>query len=212
MIAKRWGEIQSCVATAREGAPLAAASVTVVAACKGQTEAALDEALTLGVTDFGENRVQEAERHWATRRARLHFIGALQSNKAEEAVALFDYIHSLDRESLCDALARAMEKQGRRVGCFIQVNTGEEPQKSGVLPGVLPSLLAYARKLELPVVGLMCVPPAEALKASHFAFLHLLAREHGLQGLSMGMSDDYPLAIRFGATHVRIGTALFGPR
>jgi hypothetical protein len=141
---------------------------------------------------------------------RLHLVGQLQSNKAEDAVALFDVIHSVDRPSLVTALARAMERTGRRPDCFVQVDIGEEPQKGGCAISDLPALLASAR--DLPIVGLMCVPPASVESAPYFALLARIARDHGLAGLSMGMSDDFETAVTIGATHVRVGSALFGAR
>src|SRR3546814_403854 len=142
----------------------------------------------------------------------LHLIGQLQSNKADEAVALFDAIHSVDRVSLVTALARAMDKAGRRPACFVQVNIGAEEQKGGVAIADLPALLAEARGAELPIAGLMCLPPAAVEPAPYFALLARLARDEGVAGLSMGMSSDYPTAVTLGATHVRVGTALFGTR
>ena len=142
----------------------------------------------------------------------LHLVGQLQSNKADEAVALFDAIHSVDRPSLVAALARAMDKAGRRPACFVQVNIGDEAQKGGCPVADLPALLAEARAADLPVQGLMCVPPLELEPAPYFALLAKLARDHGLAGLSMGMSGDFETAVTIGATHVRVGTALFGMR
>lgn len=166
---------------------------------------------------FGENRVQEAQAKWpALREAHgeiaLHLVGQLQSNKAEEAVTLFDCIHSLDRPSLLAALARAMDKTGRRPDLFVQVNIGAEEQKGGCAIPDLPALLAEARSAELPVIGLMCVPPAGIEPAPFFALLDKLASDHGLAGRSMGMSDDFETAVMLGATHVRVGSALFGAR
>uniref|UniRef100_UPI0025FD1F12 YggS family pyridoxal phosphate-dependent enzyme n=1 Tax=Novosphingobium sp. UBA1939 TaxID=1946982 RepID=UPI0025FD1F12 len=166
---------------------------------------------------FGENRVQEAQAKWpALREAHpaiaLHLVGQLQSNKAEDAVRLFDCIHSLDRPSLVSALARAMDKVGRRLPCFVQVNIGEEEQKGGCAIADLPALLTEARTADLPLAGLMCVPPAGIEPAPFFALLDKLADDHGLSGRSMGMSDDFETAILLGATHVRIGSALFGAR
>lgn len=174
-------------------------------------------ALTLGVTEFGENRVQEAQEKWpalkaASPQVRLHLIGPLQSNKAAEAVALFDVIQTVDRPSLLAALAKEMAKQQRQPQLLVQVNTGEEPQKAGVAPKELPDLLAEAARLGLSITGLMCVPPHEQHPAPHFALLRKLAERHGLTELSMGMSGDMETAIRLGATMVRVGTALFGPR
>ena len=142
----------------------------------------------------------------------LHLIGQLQSNKAEDAVALFDAIHSLDRPSLVKALAKAMDKRDRRVPCFVQVDVGEEDQKGGCPVAELPALLEQARDADIPVAGLMCIPPWRSKPRPFFAFLDKLARDHGLDGRSMGMSGDYETAVRLGATHVRVGTALFGAR
>ena len=166
---------------------------------------------------FGENRVQEAQAKWPALRAaqpgiELHLVGQLQSNKADDAVALFDCIHSLDRPSLVTALARAMDKAGRRVPCFVQVNIGGEEQKGGCVIADLPALLAEARAAELPLAGLMCVPPVGIEPAPFFALLDKLAGDSGLTGRSMGMSDDFETAIMLGATHVRVGSALFGAR
>ena len=166
---------------------------------------------------FGENRVQETASKWPPLRElvpdlELHLVGQLQSNKAEEAVRLFDVIHSLDRPSLLHALARAMDKVGRHLPCFIQVNLAGEEQKGGCAPAELPALLDAARLANVPVIGLMTVPPVDREPAPWFALLAKIADDHGLAGLSMGMSDDYPTAVRIGATHIRVGTALFGPR
>ena len=166
---------------------------------------------------FGENRVQEAQAHWAARRdaiagLELRLIGPLQTNKAVDAVALFDVIETLDRLKLADALAAAGEKAGRVVRVLVQVNTGAEPQKAGVLPGEADALIARARALGLGVEGLMCIPPPDEAAGPHFALLRRIARRNGLEVLSMGMSGDFETAIRFGATHVRVGSALFGER
>ena len=166
---------------------------------------------------FGENRVQEAQDKWPALKERfpdieLHLVGQLQSNKAEDAVALFDCIHSLDRSSLVGALARAMDKAGKQVPLFVQVNIGAEEQKGGCAIAELPALLAEARAANLPVIGLMCVPPLDTEPAPFFAFLAQLADDHGLEKLSMGMSGDFETAIMLGATHVRVGSALFGER
>ena len=166
---------------------------------------------------FGENRVQEAQEKWPKLReqypdVKLHLIGQLQSNKAEEAVVLFDCIHGLDRTSLLRALAKAMDKADRRVPCFIQVNVGEEEQKGGCAVADLPDLIAQARGADIPVAGLMCIPPFDIEPAPFFALLAKLAADNGLAGLSMGMSGDYETAVMLGATHVRVGTALFGAR
>lgn len=191
--------------------------VTLVAVSKTHPVEAIVPLIEAGQRTFGENRVQEAQAKWPALRERfpgveLHLVGRLQSNKADEAVALFDAIHSLDRSSLVAALARAMDKSGRRVPCFVQVNIGEEPQKGGVAIAELTALLAEARDADIPLAGLMCVPPLGIEPAPFFAFLDKLARDHGLAGRSMGMSGDFETAIMLGATHVRIGTALFGER
>lgn len=166
---------------------------------------------------FGENRVQEAQAKWPElmdeyEGLRLHLVGQLQSNKAEEAVRLFDCIHSLDRPSLVSALGKAMDKAGRRVPCFVQVNIGEEEQKGGCPIADVPALLASAREADIPVIGLMCVPPLGIEPAPFFALLAKMAAENGLDRLSMGMSDDFETAVMLGATHVRVGSALFGER
>lgn len=193
------------------------ADITLVAVSKTQSTEAIRPLIAAGQRHFGENRVQEAQAKWPQLRAEspditLHLIGQLQSNKAADAVELFDVIHSLDRPSLVAALARAMEAQGRAVPCFIQVNIGDEPQKGGCAIADLTALLAEARDAGIPIAGLMCVPPADVEAAPYFALLAKLAREHGLGELSMGMSGDYETAIMLGATHVRVGTALFGTR
>jgi pyridoxal phosphate enzyme (YggS family) len=189
----------------------------LIAASKTQPTPALEEAIKLGITHFGENRVQEAAEKWPSLKARypniqLHLIGPLQSNKAREAVALFDVIHTIDRSKIADALAAEMKRQNKHPRLLIQVNTGEEPQKSGVTPKEFPALLDHCRALGLPIVGLMCVPPTEQNPAPHFALLHKMAAENSLAELSMGMSGDFEMAIRLGATMVRVGTALFGER
>ena len=191
------------------------AEVTLVAVSKTHPADAIAPLIAAGQTDFGENRVQEAEAKWPalkTEAVRLHLVGRLQSNKAEDAVALFDSIHSVDRPSLVEALARAMDKLGKRPPCFVQVNIGDEAQKGGCAVADLPALLGTARDAGLPVAGLMCLPPAGMEAAPWFALLAKLARRHGVAGLSMGMSADYESAVMIGATHVRVGTALFGER
>ena len=191
--------------------------VTLVAVSKTQPAEAIVPLIEAGQRVFGENRVQEAQAKWPALRERypqveLHLVGQLQSNKADDAVALFDAIHSLDRPSLVAALARAMDKAGRRVPCFVQVNIGAEEQKGGCAIRELPTLLAEARAAEIPLAGLMCVPPLGIEPAPFFALLDKLARDNGLDGRSMGMSSDFETAIMLGATHVRVGTALFGER
>jgi pyridoxal phosphate enzyme (YggS family) len=194
-----------------------AGDVTLIAVSKTHSQEAIRPLIEAGQRHFGENRVQEAQSKWPTLKSEtpglvLHLIGRLQSNKAEEAVALFDVVHSLDRPSLVDALSGAAHKAGRFPDCFIQVNIGEEPQKGGCTPQDLPHLLSQARDAGLPVVGLMAIPPAKVEPAPYFALLARFARRHGLSGLSMGMSADFDTAVTIGATHVRVGTALFGER
>lgn len=213
----RLAAIHARIATAARAARRDPAGVTLVAVSKTQDAAAIRPLLATGHRDFGENRVQEAQAKWPALRdefegVRLHLVGQLQSNKAADAVALADAIHSVDRASLVAALARAMEASGRRPDCFVQVNIGEEEQKGGCAIGALPALLAEARAADLPVAGLMCVPPAGIEPAPYFALLAKIARDSGMAGLSMGMSDDVEQAVMLGATHVRVGSALFGPR
>lgn len=191
--------------------------VTLVAVSKTHGAEAIAPLIAAGQLDFGENRLQEAAEKWPQLKEehpglRLHFVGQLQSNKAEEAVALFDAIHSVDRPSLVRALAKGIEKTGRRPECFLQVNIGDEPQKGGCAVADLPDLLEEARAAGPPLAGLMCLPPADVEPAPYFALLAKLALRHGLAGLSMGMSGDYETAVAIGATHVRVGTALFGER
>jgi len=213
----RLAAIRAAIAHSARNAGRDPAAIDLIAVSKTHDAAAIRPLIAAGHRLFGENRVQEAQEKWPalideTPGIRLHLVGQLQSNKAEAAVALFDAIHSLDRSSLVAALAKAMEKTGRRPDCFIQVNIGDEPQKGGCAIAELPSLLAEARAAALPVAGLMCVPPAGIEPAPFFALLAELARRHGLSGLSMGMSDDFETAVMLGATHVRIGSALFGAR
>lgn len=191
--------------------------VTLIAVSKTHPAEAIEPLLDAGQRDFGENRVQEAQAKWPELRARfpearLHLVGRLQSNKAADAVALFDAVHSVDRPSLVRALAQAMEKSGRRPDCFLQVNIGQEPQKGGCAVAGLPALVDSARAAKLPLAGLMGLPPAGVEPAPYFALLAKLARRHGVAGLSMGMSSDIEAAVMTGATHVRVGTALFGER
>ncbi len=193
------------------------ADVTLIAVSKTHSPERIVPLLETGLRVFGENRVQEAQGKWPELRERfpdveLHAIGQLQSNKADDAVALFDVIHSLDRSSLLKALAKAMDKADRRVPCFVQVNIGDEDQKGGCPIGEVPAFLAKVRDADVPVAGLMCLPPADTEPAPFFALLAKLARDNGVEGLSMGMSGDYETAVQLGATHVRVGTALFGPR
>ncbi len=191
--------------------------ITLIAVSKTHAAEKITPLLEIGHRVFGENRVQEAQDKWPELLelypdTKLHLIGQLQSNKAEDAVELFDCIHALDRRSLLKALAKAMDKAGKRVPCFIQVNIGDEEQKGGCPIKQLPDFLAKVRETEIPVAGLMCIPPADIEPAPFFALLAKLADDNGLSGLSMGMSGDYPTAVQLGATHIRAGTALFGKR
>jgi pyridoxal phosphate enzyme (YggS family) len=221
--AERLGEVRAAIAKAALSAGRAANAVTLIAVSKTYGREAILPLIEAGQRIFGENRVQEAEAKWAQPEGGaplkeaapgigLHLIGRLQSNKVEEAVRLFDSIHSVDRPSLVDALAKAMAKIGRRPDCFLQVNIGDEPQKGGCPVRDLPALMEQARTAGLPVAGLMCIPPAGVEPAPYFALLAKLKRRHDVAGLSMGMSADYEIAVMLGATHVRVGTALFGAR
>lgn len=213
----RLSDIQTRIAKAAGIAGRKPDDVTLIAVSKTHDADAVRPLIAAGQRVFGENRVQEAEAKWPAVRAEapdiaLHLIGQLQSNKAEEAVRLFDAIHGVDRPSLVDALGKAMDRAGKRPDCFIQVNIGAEEQKGGCAIADLLALLDRARAAGLPVAGLMCIPPADLEPAPYFALLAKLAREHGLGGLSMGMSADFETAVTLGATHVRVGTALFGDR
>nr|WP_312449341.1 YggS family pyridoxal phosphate-dependent enzyme [Brevundimonas naejangsanensis] len=217
-IAERFDQVRGRIVEAAMAAGRDPASVVLTAVSKTQGPEALQAALDAGQRVFGENRVQEAQGHWAARRAalpdlELRLIGPLQTNKALEAVELFDVIETLDRERLAAALAAAMARTGRRPRVLVQVNTGAEPQKAGVLPDDADALIAAARdQYGLKVEGVMCIPPVEDDPARHFALLAAVAARNGLGVLSMGMSGDYQTAIAAGATHVRVGSALFGER
>jgi PLP dependent protein len=210
-------DINTQIASSAKIARRQAVDVELIAVSKTRSAEQIMPLLVAGHRAFGENRVQEAAAKWPVLRAafpdtRLHLIGQLQSNKADEAVALFDYIHSLDRPSLVSALGKAMRAANRAIPCFVQVNIGDEPQKGGCPVAALPDLLAAAEAEKIELVGLMCLPPADIEPAPFFALLAELAARHGLTGLSMGMSDDFATAIMLGATHIRVGTALFGER
>ncbi|MEY4239473.1 MAG: hypothetical protein RL339_2074 [Pseudomonadota bacterium] len=210
-------DIHARIARAAQIAGRKAEEVTLVAVSKTHPAERIAPLIAAGQRVFGENRVQEAADKWPALRETngdivLHLVGQLQSNKAEDAVRLFDCIHSVDRSSLVTALGKAMDKAGRQVPCFVQVNIGAEEQKGGCAIADLPALLAEARAAELPVIGLMCVPPLGIEPAPFFALLDKLARDHGLAGRSMGMSDDFETATMLGATHIRVGSALFGAR
>lgn len=213
----RLDAVRTRIAAAARLAGRSPGEVTLIAVSKMHGPEAIAPLLEAGHRDFGENRVQEAAAKWLTLKqryadVRLHLVGQLQSNKAEQAAALFHAIHSVDRPSLVEALARAMERAGRAPACFIQVNLAGETQKGGCGVAELPGLIETARTAGLPVAGLMCLPPADREPAPWFALLRELARRHDLPGLSMGMSGDYESAVVIGATHVRVGTALFGAR
>ena len=215
--ARALADIRARIAAAASLAGRRASDVTLVAVSKTYGAEAILPLIAAGQSVFGENRVQEAQAKWpalieAHPGTRLHLVGQLQSNKADDAVRLFDCIHSLDRVSLVGPLARAMDKAGRQVPCFVQVNIGAEEQKGGCAIADVPELLAQARGAGLPVIGLMCVPPLGVEAAPYFALLARLADDNGLAGLSMGMSDDFETAIQLGASHVRVGSALFGAR
>lgn len=190
---------------------------TLIAVSKKQSADRIDAALAAGQRVFGENRVQEAQERWMPRRAaypdlRLHLIGPLQTNKARDAVALFDVIHTLDRVRLADVLRDEMQRQNRHLPCLIQVNSGNEQQKSGVTAASLPSLLAHCGDIGITVTGLMCIPPVDEPPAKHFMLLKDLAAQSHLHDLSMGMSNDYAEAAALGATYIRVGSAVFGSR
>ena len=214
----RLAAVRARLAASAEAAKRALASIHLVAITKTFGPEHIQPVLDAGHRIFGENRVQEAKGKWPALRERyadieLHLVGALQSNKAKEAVQLFDAIHSVDRPKIAEAIAQEMERQGRRLQLFIQVNTGEEAQKAGVMPKETAALLGFCREnLKLDIAGLMCIPPLEEEPGVHFAFLAKLARELGLTQLSMGMSADFETAVAFGATHVRIGSQIFGER
>jgi pyridoxal phosphate enzyme (YggS family) len=217
-IAANLAAVNERIAAAAQAAGRRPQSVSLVAVGKTHPAAAVRAALAAGHRLFGENRVQEAQAKYPLLREAfpdlvLHLIGPLQTNKARDAVALFDVVETVDRPRLAAALAAEMARSGRRLPCFIEVNTGEEPQKAGVSPAAADAFIGECRdRLGLPIIGLMCVPPEHEAPAPHFALLREIARRNGLDGLSMGMSADFETAIRFGATHVRVGTAIFGAR
>jgi len=217
-IAANLATVRSRIAAAAQAAGLSGDAVTLVAVSKTHPIESVRAALAAGQRVFGENRVQEALAKYAPLRREfpdlvLHLIGPLQTNKVRDAVAHFDVIETVDRPRLAEALAREMARTGRRPLCLAEVNTGEEPQKAGVLPDAADGFIADCRdRLGLPIVGLMCIPPHEEPPELHFALLREIARRNHLDVLSMGMSGDYEIAIRFGATHVRVGTAIFGAR
>lgn len=218
VIAANLAAVRERIDAAARAAGRAPDSVTLVAVSKTHSAATVREALAAGHRVFGENRVQEAQAKYPAMREKfpdlaLHLIGPLQTNKLRDALAIFDVIESVDRPRLAQALAKEMDHGGRRLPCLVEVNTGEEPQKAGIMPAEADKFIAECRdRLGLPVIGLMCVPPLDEEPAPHFALLREIARRHELGVLSMGMSADFEKAIRFGATHVRVGTAIFGAR
>ena len=210
-------EIEARVQAACERVGRARESVTLIAVSKVQPLERVEEVLQAGHRVFGENRVQEAEGKWPAFQEKfgkvdLHLIGPLQTNKARAAMELFDTIQTLDREKLATTIARLAQEMGKCPGLFIQVNTGEEDQKAGVLPRESDGFIEMVRKLDLPLKGLMCIPPVEEEPSLHFALLRKIAERNGIEGLSMGMSSDFETAIGLGATHIRVGSAIFGER
>ena len=210
-------DIQTRIAAALSEAGRAADDVTLIAVSKVQPADRVDAVLQAGHRVFGENRVQEAQGRWPEFTDRydgisLHLIGPLQTNKARAAVEMFDAIHTLDRPKLATTLARLAQERGECPEVFVQVNTGEEPQKAGCLPADVDAFVAEVRALDLPLAGLMCIPPVEEEASLHFALLGKMAERNGLRSLSMGMSADFEKAISFGATHTRVGSAIFGER
>jgi PLP dependent protein len=213
----RLAHVHEAMAKASKLAGRPADATTLIAVSKTKSAEDITPLIAAGQRDFGENRVQEAQTKWpalvaATPDIRLHLVGQLQSNKADEAIALFDAVHSVDRSSLISALGRAQAKTDRRPDCFLQVNIGDEDQKGGCAVADIPALLTAARAAGLNMVGLMAVPPADLEPAPYFALLAKLARDNDLAHLSMGMSGDFETAVKLGATHIRVGTALFGAR
>ena len=217
-VAERIRAVRARIADAARAVGRDPAAVTLVAVGKAQPEERIQAALAAGQRVFGENYVQEAKGRWAATRAawpglQLHMVGPVQTNKVKDVVALFDVVETLDRPKLAQALAREMARQERRPACFVQVNTGEEVQKAGVWPAQADAFIATCRDdLGLPVVGLMAIPPEDEEPSLHFALLAKIAARNGLAQLSMGMSADFEIAVQFGATHVRVGSALFGAR
>ena len=217
-IAEAFTQIETRIESVAYDCNRLAEQIKLIAVSKKQQEERVDASLATGHRVFGENRVQEAQKRWSIRKDDypdlcLHLIGPLQSNKAADAVQLFDVIHTIDRPKIAIAIAKEAARQKKCIQCFIQVNTGDEPQKSGISPRDLSGFVDFCQKeVGLPIIGLMCIPPIDEEPAIHFGFLNTLASRNNLTGLSMGMSGDYEEAIRFGATHIRVGSALFGSR
>ena len=210
-------DIQERIQNAEANSGRDSGSVRLIAVSKMQTPDRVESVLNEGFRAFGENRVQEAAGKWPLYKEcyeglELHLLGPLQSNKARQAMELFDVIHSVDRPKIAKTIARLAEEIGSCPDLFLQVNTGEEPQKAGVMPGEIDTFVAECKDLGLPVIGLMCIPPADEEPSLHFALLAKMAKRNGLKGLSMGMSGDFEKAIVQGATHVRVGSAIFGSR
>lgn len=210
-------DIKSKIAKSEEAAGRAAGSVELIAVSKVQPNDRVHDVLTQGHRVFGENKVQEAAGKWPDfkqefENVTVHLIGPLQTNKVKQAVDLFDAIHSVDRPKLAHKLANEIQSQGRAPDMFIQVNTGEEPQKAGIIPAEVDGFIAECRALELPIKGLMVIPPVDEEPSLHFALLRKFAQRNDLDGLSMGMSSDFESAIALGATHIRVGSAIFGAR
>jgi PLP dependent protein len=217
-VASNLGEVRARIVAAAGAVGRDPSGITLVAVSKAQPEARVQAALAAGQRVFGENYMQEAKARWPALHAlypdvRLHMIGPIQTNKARDVVALFDVIETVDRPKLARALAKEMDRLGRRPACLIEVNSGEEPQKAGVRPADADALIKECRDdLDLPVTGLMVIPPEDEEPSLHFALLAEIARRNGLEQLSMGMSADFEIAVQFGATHVRVGSAIFGAR
>lgn len=210
-------DIRARLHAAEQAASRVTDSVELIAVSKVQPDARVRAVLEQGHHSFGENRVQEAAGKWPGFRAEfpgviLHLIGPLQTNKARQAVELFDVIHTVDRPKLAQTLARLADERGKSPDIFIQINTGSEPQKAGILPGEADPFIAEVRALQLPLIGLMCIPPVDEDAAQHFKMLSEIAARNDLSGLSMGMSDDFDIAVQHGATHIRVGSAIFGAR
>ena len=210
--------VQATISRAANDAGRNPRDISLIGVSKQQPEDRIDASLAAGLRVFGENRVQEAETRWAKRRSKfsdleIHLIGPLQTNKVRSAVRLFDVIQTVDRERLAHTLARIMAEEGQKLRCFVQVNTGEEEQKAGISPSDVEAFVKTCiDKYALNIVGLMCIPPAHDVAAPHFAFLQQMADQLNLPYTSMGMSGDYPAAVELGATHVRVGSAIFGDR
>lgn len=216
-IATHIADIRTRIARTQAHYQLPIRPVTLVAVSKGQGIEAIEQAIEAGLRVFAENRIQEAQEKWPTLKARypdisLHLIGALQTNKVKDALELFDIIEVIDRRKLVNILGKTMKQMGRKLPCYLQVNTGEELQKSGVIPSQVEEMLLYCKQQDVPIEGLMCIPPIDEPPALHFGLMAQLAKDHHLSTLSMGMSGDFETALTLGATHIRLGTAIFGAR